>query len=113
MSPSPPLDKGSNGDGNGRQLSDRAREYDPFDALDYPCRFEIKAMGRNDNRFNALVQSIVTRHISQEDLLNSKVRPSREGKYVSITVIIRASGKQQIRAIYADLAQCPEVLMTL
>lgn len=99
--------------GNGGEPPSNGGAYDPFDALDYPCRFEIKAMGRDDNRFNALVLGIVSRHIRQEDLLNSKARPSREGRYVSITVIIRASSKQQIRAIYADLAGCPEVLMTL
>ena len=49
----------------------------------------------------------------KEDLLNSKARPSREGNYVSITVILRAGSKEQIRAIYEDLAACPEVLMTL
>lgn len=103
------MDNGSNG---GRDPSNGSG-YDPFDALDYPCRFEIKAMGRDDNRFSALVQGIVTRHIQQEDLLNSKSRSSKGGKYVSITVIIRASNKEQIRAIYADLSGCPEVLMTL
>jgi len=98
---------------NGGEKPSNGKGYDPFDALDYPCRFEIKAMGRDDNRFNALVQGIVTRHIDQEDLLNIKARPSKNGKYVSITIIIRASSKEQIRAIYADLAGCPDVLMTL
>lgn len=102
-----------NNGGNGGQRPARPGNYDPFDALDYPCRFDIKAMGLDDNRFNALVQGIVSRHIHEEDLLHIKARPSREGKYVSITIIIRASSKQQIRAIYADLARCPEVLMTL
>lgn len=104
------VNQGPNGGGNGQN---GAPDYDPFDALDYPCRFEIKAMGRFDNRFSALVQNIVTRHIGEEDLLNSQQRPSRNGNYVSITIIIRASNKAQIRAIYADLADCQEVLMTL
>ena len=99
---------GRNGNGNGD-----GAVYDPFDALDYPCRFEIKAMGKLSNRFNALVQNIVCRHIQQEDMLHSQMRPSRYGNYVSITCIIRAHSKEQIRAIYGDLATCPEVLMTL
>lgn len=88
-------------------------DYDPFDALEYPCRFEIKAMGKHTNRFNALVQSIVSKHIGQEDLLRSQTRPSRNSKYMAITCIIWAYNKQQIRTIYHDLAACPEVLMTL
>lgn len=105
------MNKKSNGD-NG-QHTPEGHGYDPFDALDYPCRFEIKAMGKQSNRFNALVQNIVCKHIEQEDLLHSKTRPSRFGKYVAITCIIRAKNKQQIRAIYVDLAACPDVLMTL
>lgn len=105
------LNKGGNG-GNGKHATSD-NSHDPFDALDYPCRFEIKAMGRHSNRFNALVQSIVCRHIEQEDLLHSKTRPSRFGKYIAITCIIRAKSKEQIRAIYVELAACPEVLMTL
>ena len=95
--------------GNGQHKAD----YDPFDALEYPCRFEIKAMGKLSNRFNALVQSIVSKHIGQDDLLHSQTRPSRYSKYVAITCSIRAQNKEQIRAIYEDLAACPEVLMTL
>ena len=86
---------------------------DVFDLLDFPCRFEIKAMGRQSSRFNALVQSIVSRHLNMDDMLHSQARPSRQGNYVSITCIIRARSKEQIRAIYADLHACPEVLMTL
>jgi len=105
--------KESNGGGNGQHRTSHSHRYDPFDALDYPCRFEIKAMGRAGNRFSAIVQSIVTRHIGREELLHSQARPSRHGKYVSITCIILAKSKEQIRAIYADLASCPDVLMTL
>ena len=101
----------ANGKSNGA-VSDGSQQ-DPFDSLDYPCRFEIKAMGLAGNRFNAIVQSIVTRHIGLEDLLNSQTRPSRHGKYISVTCVICARNKHQIRSIYADLAACPEVLMTL
>jgi len=95
------------GNGNGSD------GYDPFDHIDYPCRFEIKAMGRHSSRFTALVQSIVSNHAPGEDLLAAQTRASRRGNYISVTCIIRAHSKSQIRAIYADLAACPEVLMTL
>ena len=100
---------GGNGDGGGGAVSG----HDPFDLLEFPCRFEIKAMGRHNSRFDALVHNIVSRHIAGDDLLHSQHRPSRHGNYVSVTCIIRASSKAQIRAIYADLAECPDVLMTL
>lgn len=70
-------------------------------------------MGRHSSRFAALVQSIVTRHIEKDDLLLAQERTSRRGNYLSVTCIIRARDKVQIRAIYAELAACPDVLMTL
>jgi len=103
----------SRGNGGGDRGGNGGDPYDPFDHLDYPCRFEIKAMGRQSSRFWALVHSIVSKHAPGEDLLASQTRASRQGKYVSVTCIIRARNKLQIRAIYADLAACPDVLMTL
>ena len=76
------MEKGGNG-ANGGQPPTDGGGYDPFDALDYPCRFEIKAMGRDDTRFNALVQGIVSRHIGEGDLLNVKARQSRAGRWHS------------------------------
>ncbi len=86
---------------------------DPFDLLDYPCEFEIKAMGLMSNHFDATVQGIVLRHLDAADLVSSQSRPSRHGRYVSITCAFIARSKQQIRDIYADLHACPEVLVTL
>lgn len=99
--------------GNGSDNGGDGTGHDPFDLLEFPCRFEIKAMGRLNSRFDALVHNIVSRHIAGDELLHSQRRPSRHGNYVSVTCIIRASSKVQIRAIYAELAECPDVLMTL
>ena len=96
-----------NGKGNGEQ------PHDPYDMLDFPCRFEIKVMGQSSNRFSALVESIVNRHLRHDELLNVMEKFSRGKRYVSLTYIIKARNKEQIRAIYFDLSKCPEVLMTL
>lgn len=87
---------------------------DPYDALDFPCRFEIKVMGRSSNRFSALVASIFTRHLHErDDLLQVVEKYSRRRNYVSVTYVIRARHKEQLRAIYLDLSRCDAVLMTL
>ena len=102
-----PGEKKTNG-GNG------ADPRDPYDALDFPCRFEIKVMGRASNRFSALVGNVLTRHLEHRgDLLQVLEKYSRHGSYVSVTYIIRARGKAQLRAIYLDLSRCDAVLMTL
>lgn len=87
---------------------------DPYDSLDFPCRFEIKVMGRPSNRFRALVGNVFTQHLHRsEDLLQVLEKHSRNGRYVSMTYIIWARYKEQIRGIYVDLSQCEGVLMTL
>ena len=108
-----PSQGNGNGRGNGKGNGGGGLDYDPFDHIDYPCRFEIKAMGKHSSRFAALVQNIVSKHTASEDLLAAQTRPSRRGNYVSVTCIIRAHNKEQIRAIYADLSACPDVIMTL
>lgn len=87
---------------------------DPYAALDFPCRFEIKVMGKPSNRFTALVSNVFSRHLAQDDdLLQVLEKHSRNARYVSLTYIIRARSKDQIRAIYQDLYHCDAVVMTL
>lgn len=87
---------------------------DPYAALAFPCRFEIKVMGEPSNRFRALVSRIFTEHLdNSEDLLQVLERHSRHGRYVSMTYIIWARRDTQIRAIYQGLSRCESVLMTL
>ena len=71
-------------------------------------------MGRPSNRFSARVAAIFTRHLQErEDLLQVLEKYSRRGRYVSVTYIIRARHKEQLRAIYLELSRCELVLMIL
>lgn len=77
--------------------------------LEFPCEFPIKAMGLACDELEIAVLEIVNRHV--EDLAEGalRMRPSRNGKYVSITVTIIARSKQQLDAIYMDLTACEHV----
>ena len=68
--------------------------------LDFPCSFPIKVMGRAEPEFDALVVALVRRHAP--DLREGAVvsRTSRGGKWVSVTVTIEATGRDQLDAIY-------------
>lgn len=79
----------------------------------FPCDYEIKAMGIDDGRFHEVVIGIVRRHCSavREDSL--RARPSRGGKYVSVSLVIEAQSRAQLDAIYADLTAHDKVLMRL
>ena len=81
--------------------------------LEFPCEFPIKAMGRSEDDFDALVVGIVRKHCP--DLLEGAVksRLSKEGNYVSVTVTIRAQSRTQLDRIYMDLSAHEKILMAL
>ena len=81
--------------------------------FEFPCLYKIKAMGLHEPNFDALVVEIVRRH--HPDLKEGAVshKPSRNGKYISVTVTIEAQSRQQLDAIYDDLTAHEKVLMRL
>lgn len=82
-------------------------------AIQFPCEFPIKAFGSGHGDFEVLVVGIVRRHTP--DLAEGAVssRLSKGGKYLAVTVTIRAQNQAQLDAIYRDLSACPEVAMAL
>jgi hypothetical protein len=81
--------------------------------LEFPCRFEVKAMGRQCPEFKDQVSAIVNRHLRGAPILGTRYRGSRQGRYVSVTCVVHAMSREQLDAIYLDLNSEPEVLMTL
>jgi len=81
--------------------------------LEFPCQIAIKAMGKNRDNFDAIVVEIVRRHVSdiREGAVTS--RPSRAGTYTAVTVMIEATSREQLDAIYQGLTDSPDVLMAL
>lgn len=81
--------------------------------LEFPCQFPIKAMGKADIEFDLLVIEIIREHVEQLSENAIKTRPSKNGKYVSVTVTIEAHSQQQLDNIYRQLSGHPRVLMAL
>lgn len=81
--------------------------------LEFPCEFPIKAMGLACDELEIAVLEIVNRHV--DDLAEGALRmkPSRSGKYVAITVTINATSKEQLDAIYMELTACEHVSIAL
>jgi putative lipoic acid-binding regulatory protein len=79
----------------------------------FPCDYRIKAMGIDDGSFHEIVIEIIRRHnvIIREGSLRN--RPSRRGKYVSVSLMIEATSREQLDAIYDDLTAHDKVLMRL
>lgn len=81
--------------------------------LEFPCRFPIKAMGRAGTSFDLLVVEIVRRHAPNLDEGAVALRESSGGKWVSVTVVIEATSRDQLDAIYLELTAHERVVWAL
>lgn len=81
--------------------------------LEFPCKFPVKAMGRSDDRFEALVTEIILAHAEIYEGERITSSPSGSGNFVSVTVTIEAQSKIQLDRIYQDLTDCEQVLVAL
>ena len=81
--------------------------------LRFPCDFPLKVMGRHNDEFRSIALGIVHKHIAQHDVLSIEERPSKDGKYLSLTYNVKASSKAQMDALYLELTSCEKVLIVL
>ena len=81
--------------------------------LEFPCQFAIKAMGKTNIEFDLLVIDIVRRHVPDLHEQSVTTRSSKDANYMAVTVMIQATSKAQLDAIYQDLSDHPLVLMAL
>lgn len=81
--------------------------------LDFPCEFPVKVMGRKDGGFAQSVLQIVRRHAPDFDAATMQIRPSRQGTYLSLTCVVRATSREQLDALYRELCDHPSVVMAL
>ena len=82
-------------------------------ALEFPCAFPIKIMGRTEDGFAQLMLDIVLRHVPDFDSSTMEMRASREGKYLSLTCVVNATSREQLDELYRELSGHPQVVMVL
>ena len=81
--------------------------------LTFPTEFPIKIMGRREEGFAQAMADLVRRHAPDFDPSTMAMRPSRTGKYLSLTVTIRAVSREQLDALYREISAHPLVAMAL
>jgi len=82
-------------------------------ALEFPCSFPIKIMGRTTPGFAQAVVAIVQKHAPDYDPATLEMRASRAGNYLSVTATIRAVSREQLDDLYRELCAHPMVTMVL
>lgn len=81
--------------------------------LAFPTAFPIKILGRKESGFAQGVLAIVRAHAPDFEPATVETRPSRQGAYLSLTVTINATSREQLDALYRELCDHPAVVMVL
>ncbi|BCD86529.1 UPF0250 protein [Pseudomonas solani] len=82
--------------------------------IEFPCeRYPIKVIGDAGEGFSDLVVEIVQRHAPDLDVTTLVARDSRNGRFLSVQVLITATSVDQLQAIHVDLRATGRVHMVL
>jgi len=81
--------------------------------IEFPCRFPIKVMGRDESEFQAHVLQIISSHVDDIAPEDVAVRSSSNGKFLSVTVTIEAKSQEQLDRIYRNLTSSERILYVL
>lgn len=81
--------------------------------MSFPCDFEVKAMGKADEGFEALVLSLVREKVPELGDKPRRTSVSKSGTYLSVTVGFEAQSKDQLDAVYQILVDEPRVLYAI
>jgi putative lipoic acid-binding regulatory protein len=82
-------------------------------ALEFPCTFPIKVMGRTRDGFAQAIAGIVCRHAPDFNAATLEMRTSSAGNYLSMTATVNATSREQLDDLYRELVAHPMVAMVL
>ena len=77
---------------------------EPESLIEYPTDFPLKVVGKTQPAFAQTILELVKRHAPDFDESTLGMRPSREGNYLSLTFVIRATSREQLDALYQELS---------
>lgn len=81
--------------------------------IEFPCRYPVKVMGENRHDFAAMVVEVGQRHAPELGADDVSERPSRNGRWLAVTLVIEARSEEQLRALHEDLKATGRVTLVL
>ena len=86
---------------------------DKEELLSFPCEFPIKVVGFSNEQFEITILGIIRRHFPELTETAISTRPSKDQKYLAITVTVTARSKDQLDRAYIELSEHECVIMAL
>lgn len=82
--------------------------------IDFPCEFQIKIMGMNNEDLIPEITAIIARFSEGFDPeQNIQIKHSKNSKFLGVTATINATSKQQLDEIYTLLNKHSLIKLTL
>lgn len=81
--------------------------------IEYPSEFPIKIMGEMHEAFAQTMVEVVMLHDPTFHAGKMEMRPSSQGKYLSLTATVHATSREQLDNLYRALTSHPMVKVVL
>ncbi len=81
--------------------------------IEYPSEFPIKILGPMHDAFAQTIVELVTLHDPTFHVGKVEMRPSSKGAYLSLTVTVHATSREQLDNLYRALTAHPMVKVVL
>ncbi len=81
--------------------------------IDYPCAFPIKVMGARVDGFAEAMAEVAKQFDPGFNPATIEMRPSKAGNYLSVTLTIKATSREQLDNLYRALTGHPMVKVAL
>ena len=81
--------------------------------IEYPCLFPIQVMGARVEGFTAALVSVARDFDPDFDEARLELRESRGGNYLSVTLTVTATSREQLDNLYRALTGHPLVKVVL
>jgi len=79
----------------------------------FPCEFPFKVMGLNTPTFESEMVMITRKHVSNLGEGAVRSNPSKNGKYIAVTITFIAHSREQLDNLYREATAHPDVRMVL
>ncbi len=94
-------------------MTDPAQPAPQPGPMQFPMRFPIKVMGKNEDGFVHAITEIARRFDPTFDAATVELRESSGGNYLSVTVTVLATSREQLDGIYRAITSHPKVKWAL
>lgn len=81
--------------------------------IEFPCQYSIRVMGDARDDFIDRVFEIIVVHAPEIKRQDVKTKNSSKGRFLSVHVVIHATGVEQLSAIHKDLEAYDAVKMVI